>query len=194
MLNIVLFGAPGAGKGTQAEMLLKKYDLVHLSTGDMLRGEIARGSERGKVVQQLIDRGQFAPDRMVVEMVEEKIQRHKSAQGFIFDGFPRTIPQAEMLDRMLSENGLHIHTMMALDAPEDELVQRLLSRGKVSGRTDDQNEGVIRDRIVVYNEKTAPLIDYYQQQGKHTSVKGVGGVEEIFDRLCATIDKIMVSC
>ncbi len=190
MLNIVLFGAPGAGKGTQAEMLLKKYDLVHLSTGDMLRAEIARGTERGKLAKQLIDKGLFVPDRMVVEMIEEKIWANKSAKGFIFDGFPRTIPQAEMLDRMLAENGLEIHAMMALDAPEDELVKRLLNRGKVSGRPDDQDESIIRDRIVVYNEKTAPLIDFYKTQGKHKPVKGVGTIEEIFNNLCAIVDRV----
>ncbi len=192
MLNIVLFGAPGAGKGTQAELLLKKYDLVHLSTGDMLRGEIARGTERGKIAQQLIDKGQFVPDRMVVEMVEEKIWANKSAKGFIFDGFPRTIPQAEMLDRMLAENGLHVRLMMTLDAPEDELVKRLLSRGKVSGRPDDQDESIIRNRIVVYHEKTEPLIDYYKSQSKHVPTKGIGSIEEIFNNLCAVIDKVAV--
>jgi len=190
MLNIILFGAPGAGKGTQAEMLLKKYKLVHLSTGDMLRSEIAHGTERGKLAKQLIDKGSLVPDHMVVEMIEEKIQQNKSAKGFIFDGFPRTTPQAEMLDRMLAENGLHIHTMAALDVPENELVRRLLNRGKISGRADDQNESIIRDRIVVYNEKTAPLIDYYKAQGKYASIDGTIGIENVFGELCAIINKI----
>ncbi len=175
-------------------MLLKKYGLVHLSTGDMLRSEIARNTERGRVAQQLIDRGQFVSDRMVVEMVEEEIQRHKFAKGFIFDGFPRTIPQAEMLDRMLNKNGLSIDLMVALDAPEDELVQRLLSRGKVSGRADDQDERIIRDRIEVYNEKTTPLIHYYERQGKHVSVNGTGGIDDVFGELCTIMDEVMINC
>jgi adenylate kinase len=190
VLNIVLFGAPGAGKGTQAEKLVQKYGLVHLSTGDMLRSEIARGTERGKQAQQLIDKGNFVPDSMVVEMIEEKIGQNKAAKGFIFDGFPRTIPQAEMLDRMLAEHGLPIHIMITLDAPEDLLVERLLNRGKVSGRADDQNEGVVRDRIAVYHEKTEPLIDYYKAQGKHAPTNGVGSINEIFGHLTEIIDKI----
>jgi adenylate kinase len=192
MLNIVLFGAPGAGKGTQAELLLKKYALIHLSTGDMLRSEISRDTERGKLAKQLIDKGNLVPDSMVVEMIEEKIRQNKSAKGFIFDGFPRTIPQAEMLDRMLTENGLHIHLVAALDNPEDELVRRLLNRGKIPGRADDQNESIIRDRIAVYHEKTAPLIGYYKAQGKYVSVDGTIGIENVFNELCAIIDRIKI--
>ena len=192
MLNIILFGAPGAGKGTQAALLLKKYELVHLSTGDMLRSEIARNTARGKLAKQLIDKGSLVPDRVVVEMIEEKIRQNKSAKGFIFDGFPRTIPQAEMLDRMLTENGLHIHLVAALDNPEDELVRRLLNRGKISGRADDQNESIIRDRIAVYHEKTAPLIGYYKAQKKYVSVDGTIGIENVFNELCAIIDKVKI--
>ncbi|MDR2814675.1 MAG: adenylate kinase [Prevotellaceae bacterium] len=190
MLNIVLFGAPGAGKGTQAAKLVEKYNLVHLSTGDMLRDEIARCTRHGIIAQQLINRGQLAPDSMVVEMIAERIKAHKGAKGFIFDGFPRTIPQAEMLDNMLPEHGLRVTGMIALNAPEDELVHRLLCRGKCSGRADDQNEEVIRNRIAVYHEKTAPLIEYYAAQGKHVSTKGVGSIEEIFLNLCSAIDKL----
>jgi adenylate kinase len=189
MLNIVLFGAPGAGKGTQAAKLVEKYKLVHLSTGDMLRDEIARCTQRGIIAKQLINNGQLVPDSMVVEMIAEKIVAHKASEGFIFDGFPRTIPQAEMLDSMLPEHGLSVTGMVALNAPEDELVRRLLCRGKCSGRADDQNEEIIRNRIAVYNEKTAPLIEYYAAQGKHVSTKGVGSVEEIFLNLCSAIDK-----
>ncbi|MDR3367428.1 MAG: adenylate kinase [Prevotellaceae bacterium] len=195
MLNIVLFGAPGAGKGTQAAKLVEKYNLVHLSTGDMLRDEIARCTQHGVIAKQLINNGQLVPDSMVVAMIAEKIKAHKASEGFIFDGFPRTIPQAEMLDGMLPEHGLHVTGMIALSAPEDELVHRLLCRGKCSGRADDQNEEVIRKRIAVYHEKTAPLIEYYAAQGKHLSTKGVGNIDEIFLNLCAAIEKFrQLSC
>ncbi|MDR0688033.1 MAG: adenylate kinase [Prevotellaceae bacterium] len=189
MLNIVLLGAPGAGKGTQAARLVEKYKLVHLSTGDMLRDEIARCSKHGIIAKQLINSGQLVPDSMVASMIAEKIKAHRASNGFIFDGFPRTIPQAEMLDSMLPEHGLCVTGMVALSAPEDELVRRLLSRGKCSGRADDQNEEIIRNRIAVYHEKTAPLVGYYAAQGKHVSAKGVGSVEEIFLTLCSAIDK-----
>jgi len=190
MLNIVLFGAPGAGKGTQADLLVKKYALIHLSTGDMLRSEIATGTERGKQAKRLIDKGSLVPDQMVMEMIEEKMEQNKSAKGFIFDGFPRTIPQAEILDRMLTEKGLQIHLMAELDNPEEELVRRLLNRGKISGRADDQNAGIIRSRIAVYHKKTEPLIGYYKAQGKHAAVDGTIGIENVFNSLCAIIDKI----
>jgi adenylate kinase len=189
MLNIVLFGAPGAGKGTQAAKLVEKYHLVHLSTGDMLRSEIARSTERGIIAKQLIDNGNLAPDSMVVAMIEEKIKEHTSPEGFIFDGFPRTVPQAKMLDSMLLEHGLSVAGMVALSAPENELLHRLLVRGKLSGRADDQNEEVIRNRITVYHEKTAPLVDYYAKQGKHVSTKGTGSIEEIFLNLCTAIER-----
>lgn len=190
MLNIVLFGAPGAGKGTQAAKLVEKYKLVHLSTGEMLRDEIARCTRHGVIARQLIDSGHLAPDSMVVEMIAEKIKAHRAAAGFIFDGFPRTVPQAEMLDSLLPEHGLRVTGMVALTAPEDELVHRLLCRGKCSGRADDRNEEIIRNRIAVYHEKTAPLIEYYAAQGKHLSTKGVGSVEEIFHNLCSAIEKL----
>ncbi|MDR3329137.1 MAG: adenylate kinase [Prevotellaceae bacterium] len=187
MLNIVLFGAPGAGKGTQADKLVEKYDLVHLSTGDMLRSEVARQSARSAAIKQLIDKGQLVPDSMVAEMVAEKIGEHRHSNGIIFDGFPRTIPQAEMLDAMLAEQGLHVCGMVALNAPEDELVRRLLERGKYSGRDDDRDDDVVRRRIAVYHEKTAPLMDYYKAQAKYLPVVGVGGIDEIFANLCAAI-------
>ncbi|MDR3297728.1 MAG: adenylate kinase [Prevotellaceae bacterium] len=187
-MNIVLFGAPGAGKGTQAAMLVKKYKLVHLSTGDMLRSEIARNTPLGKVAQQLIDRGQLVSDSVVCQLIAEQVAQHKQAEGFIFDGFPRTIAQAEMLDCTLREHHLHVDALLALDTPEDELVRRLLERGKLSGRTDDQDECVIRNRIVVYHEKTAPLVAHYKAQGKHVAVNGVGDVDKIFVQLCEAID------
>ncbi|MDR1023653.1 MAG: adenylate kinase [Prevotellaceae bacterium] len=189
MLNIVLFGAPGAGKGTQAAKLVEKYHLVHLSTGDMLRSEIARNTERGIIAKQLIGNGNFVPDSIVVAMIEERIKEHTSPEGFIFDGFPRTVPQAEILDSMLLEHSLSVAGMVALSVPENELVRRLLVRGKLSNRADDQNEEIIRNRISVYHEKTAPLVDYYANQGKHVSTKGTGSIEEIFLNLCTAIEK-----
>ncbi|MDR0413951.1 MAG: adenylate kinase [Prevotellaceae bacterium] len=190
MLNIVLFGAPGAGKGTQAAKLIERYNLVHLSTGDMLRREIARGTERGDIAKRLINNGNLAPDNIVMAMIEEKVKEHASSEGFIFDGFPRTIPQAEMLDAMLLEHDLNVTGMIALNVPEDELVRRLLERGKLSGRADDQNEEIIRNRITVYHEKTAPLLSYYAEKGKHVPTKGTGNVDEIFFNLCAAIEQL----
>jgi adenylate kinase len=187
-MNIVLFGAPGAGKGTQASKLVQKYKLIHLSTGDMLRSEIARNTPLGKVAQQLINKGQLVPDSMVCQLIAEQVAQHTQAEGFIFDGFPRTIAQAEMLDDTLREHQLHVDVLLALDTPEDELVRRLLERGKLSGRADDQDEEIIRNRIIVYHEKTAPLVAHYKAQGKHVGVDGVGDVDKIFGELCAAID------
>jgi adenylate kinase len=187
-MNIVLFGAPGAGKGTQASKLVQKYKLIHLSTGDMLRSEIARNTPLGKVAQQLINKGQLVPDSTVCQLIAEQVAQHTQSTGFIFDGFPRTIAQAEMLDNTLRQHQLHVDVLLALDTPEDELVRRLLERGKQSGRADDQNEEIIRNRIVVYHEKTAPLIAHYKAQGKHVGVDGVGNVDKIFSELCAAID------
>ncbi|MGL4363756.1 MAG: adenylate kinase [Bacteroidales bacterium] len=190
MLNLILFGAPGAGKGTQAEMLTKKYNFIHLSTGEMLRTEIAQGTPRGIAAKALMDQGEFVPDNTVLEMVAEQIQTNPNAEGFIFDGFPRTTPQAEMLDKVLAYNGTSITAMIALDAPEDELVKRLLSRGKISGRSDDQDESIIRNRIQVYNQKTQPLIGYYNAQKKYVNIKGIGEINIIFNNLCTAIDQL----
>ncbi|MGL4956709.1 MAG: adenylate kinase [Bacteroidales bacterium] len=190
MLNLILFGAPGAGKGTQAEMLAKKYNFIHLSTGEVLRAEIAQGTPRGIAAKALMDKGEFVSDETMLEMVEEKVKANSTARGFIFDGFPRTIPQAEMLDKMLGNNNLSITATIALDANEDELVARLLLRGKTSGRSDDQNESVIRNRLQVYNQKTQPLIGYYNAQKKYISINGIGEIQSIFDELCSAIDKL----
>lgn len=179
MLNLVLFGPPGAGKGTQSTMLVEKYKLIHLSTGDLLRGEIAAGTELGLEAKKLMDQGVLVPDAVVIGMIRSKLQQNPNASGFIFDGFPRTVAQAEALDQLLDESGTSISGMLALVVEEEELVSRLLNRGKDSGRSDDQNEDIIRNRIKEYNSKTAPLADFYNNQGKFTAIKGIGKIEEI---------------
>src|SRR6476661_8473026 len=160
MLNIVLFGPPGAGKGTQSEKLINTFQLIHLSTGDILRAEVAAKTALGIEAKKLMDRGFLVPDEVVIAMIENKIDARPDAKGFIFDGFPRTTNQAEALDKMLLEKGTSITMMVALEVEDDELVRRLLERGKISGRADDQNEAIIRNRIVEYNKKTAPLKEY----------------------------------
>ena len=188
MLNIVLFGPPGAGKGTQSEKLIDKYELVHLSTGDILRGEIAAGTALGLEAKKLMDAGSLVPDEVVIGMISSKLDQNKNAKGFIFDGFPRTAAQAETLDKLLKDKNTSITKMLALEVSNDELTKRLLIRGKNSGRADDQNEDIIRNRINEYNNKTAPLKNYYSAQGKFQSIQGIGTVDEIFENLCKNID------
>ena len=183
MLNIVLFGPPGAGKGTQSELMREKFSLIHLSTGDILRSEISNGTALGMEAKKLMDAGQLVPDSVVIGMIRHKLEHHKDAMGFIFDGFPRTEAQAVSLDQLLSELGDSITTMISLEVPEQELIQRLLERGKSSGRSDDQNEEVIKDRLNVYNKQTAVLKNYYQKQGKLQAIKGIGTIEEVFGRI-----------
>ncbi|WP_121812701.1 adenylate kinase [Mucilaginibacter kameinonensis] len=180
MLNLVLFGPPGAGKGTQSKKLIEKYDLIHLSTGDLLRGEIAQGTELGLEAKKLMDDGKLVPDAVVIGMISNKLDANKDAKGFIFDGFPRTVAQAEALDQLLESKESAISGMIALEVGDDELERRLLERGKESGRPDDANPEVIRKRIKEYNDKTAPVAGFYQQQHKFTSINGVGSVNEIF--------------
>ncbi|MBX3164371.1 MAG: adenylate kinase [Bacteroidetes bacterium] len=187
MLNIVLFGPPGAGKGTQSENLINKYNLVHLSTGDILRSEIARGTELGKQAKAVMDRGELVGDNIVIGMIESKLDENPYTKGFIFDGFPRTAAQAVALDDLLQKKGTGISGMLALEVDNEELVKRLLLRGKDSGRADDQNEDIIRNRIKEYNNKTLPLKNYYSEQGKFHSIKGIGSIDEIFKSL---IDRI----
>jgi adenylate kinase len=193
MLNIVLFGPPGAGKGTQSEKLIAKYQLVHLSTGDILRSEIANGTRLGLEAKHIMDQGLLVPDEVVIGMIESKVDANKGGNGFIFDGFPRTTAQAEALDKLLKAKGTAITMMLALEVDDEELIKRLLNRGKDSGRADDQNRDIIQKRITEYNNKTAPLKNYYSGQNKYYGIKGVGTIDEIFDALSKVIDKQKVS-
>ncbi|RRB04050.1 adenylate kinase [Larkinella rosea] len=188
MLNLVLFGPPGAGKGTQSEKLIAQYQLVHLSTGDLLRSEIREGTELGLRAKMLMDQGILVPDEVVIGMIENKLTENRSAAGFIFDGFPRTVPQAEALDALLAHHNTEIRVMVALVVDEDELTKRLLIRGQSSGRPDDQNEELIHRRIKEYNDKTAPVAIYYESQGKFKAIGGIGNIEEIFQAICEKIE------
>lgn len=188
MLNIVLFGPPGAGKGTQSEKLISKYQLVHLSTGDILRSEIAASTALGIEAKKLMDAGLLVPDDVVIGMISSKLDQNKEAKGFIFDGFPRTTAQAEALDKLLLQKNKAISMMLALEVNDEELTKRLLMRGKASGRADDQNEDIIRNRIKEYNNKTAPLKNFYSKQNKFYSVNGIGSINEIFEGLCERIN------
>ena len=188
MLNLVLFGPPGAGKGTQSEKLINKYSLVHLSTGDILRSEIANQTVLGLEAKKLMDQGLLVPDEVVIGMIDSKLDGNKEAAGFIFDGFPRTSAQAEALDGLLQEKGTSVNMMIALEVDNEELTKRLLLRGKDSGRADDQDESIIRNRINVYNKQTAPLKEYYSAQDKFYAVDGIGTIDDIFGRICDTVE------
>lgn len=190
MTNLVLFGKPGAGKGTQAAFLKDKYNLVHISTGDIFRHNIKNETKLGKLAQSYMDKGDLVPDEVTIQMLQEEVEKNPNAEGFIFDGFPRTIAQAEALDAFLESKGMRIHGTLALEADDEVLIKRLVERGKVSGRTDDQDEEKIRNRFTEYNEKTAPLITFYQTQGKYHTINGIGTIEEITTRLSETIDKL----
>jgi len=190
MTNLVLFGKPGAGKGTQAAFLKDKYNLVHISTGDIFRYNIKNQTKLGKLAQSYMDKGDLVPDEVTIQMLQEEVEKNPNAEGFIFDGFPRTIAQAEALDAFLESKGMRIHGTLALEADDEVLIKRLVERGKVSGRTDDQDEEKIRNRFTEYNEKTAPLITFYQTQGKYHTINGIGTIEEITTRLSETINKI----
>ncbi len=188
MLNLVLFGPPGAGKGTQSENLIKKYGLVHLSTGDLLRSEVKAGSDLGIQAKKLMDAGSLVPDEIVIGIIEKRLEGNTKASGFIFDGFPRTTAQAEALDKLLIAHKTEISLMLALEVADEELVKRLLERGKDSGRADDANEEVIKNRLEVYKKDTSVLKQYYTKQGKFESVDGKGEIEEVFGRLCQKIE------
>ena len=190
MLNLVLFGPPGAGKGTQSNLLIEKYNLVHLSTGDILRGEITAGTALGMEAKTLMDRGDLVPDEVVIGMISSKLDNNPSANGFIFDGFPRTSAQAEALDNLLEEKRTSISAMISLKVEVEELIKRLLSRGKNSGRADDQDESIIANRINEYNNKTAPLKEYYSAQNKLSEIEGNGTVEDIAEKLNDVIDTL----
>lgn len=189
MLNIVLFGPPGAGKGTQSEKLINKYDLIHLSTGDIFRANIKGQTELGNLAKSYMDQGQLVPDAVTIRMLEAEVLKNRDAKGFIFDGFPRTQAQAIALDALLAGIGTRITLMLALEVEEGELKKRLLMRGQSSGRADDQNPEVIQNRIDVYNRETAPVKEYYTSQGKYEGVYGIGEIEEIFGDLCSIINK-----
>ena len=189
MLNIVLFGPPGAGKGTQSEKLIAAYQLVHLSTGDILRAEIAAGTALGAEAKKLMDEGVLVPDEIVIDMISSKLDQNRNAKGFIFDGFPRTTKQAKALDELLADKNTSLTKIISLKVSDEELMDRLLQRGRESGRMDDQNEDIIQNRIQEYNSKTAPLEDYYEQQGKLEEVDGIGDINEIFYSISKVIDK-----
>lgn len=191
MFNLILFGPPGSGKGTQSEKLVEKYGLIHLSTGNLLREEIANQTPLGLEAKKFMDKGQLVPDEVVIGMIDSSLDHHKDAPGFLFDGFPRTVAQAQALDKLLSLKKTEIALMQALEVSEEELVKRLLNRGKTSGRSDDTDEAVIRKRLTVYESETAPVAEHYKKIRKFQSIKGEGTVDEIFDALSQAIDKRM---
>ena len=189
MFNIILFGPPGSGKGTQSEKLIERYGLKHLSTGDLLRAEIANKTPLGLEAKSLIDKGQLVPDEVVIGMIDSAIEANAGVNGFLFDGFPRTVAQAEALDKLLSFKKSVIGVMIALQVPEEELIARMLNRAKTSGRSDDADENVLRNRQAVYRRDTLPVADHYRKADKVEEVYGLGTVEEIFERLTQVIDK-----
>ncbi len=191
MNHLVLFGPPGAGKGTQAQSLVAKFGFLHISTGDLLRAEMAARSKLGLEAKKFMDAGELVPDQIVIGMIANKLQEMSSVPGVIYDGFPRTIAQAEALDTMLGNRKERINGLLSLEVPHDELVKRLLLRGESSGRTDDADLATIENRISVYNQKTQPLIDFYIHQKKYHAVPGVGGIEEITGRLVTVVLEIM---
>ena len=189
MLNIVIFGAPGSGKGTQSERIVEKYGINHISTGDVLRAEIKNGTELGKTAKGYINQGQLIPDELMIDILASVFDSFKDSKGVIFDGFPRTIAQAEALKKMLAERGQDVSVMVDLDVPEEELMVRLIKRGKDSGRADD-NEETIKKRLHVYHSQTAPLIDWYKNEKKYQHINGLGTMEGIFAEICEAVDKL----
>ncbi len=189
MLNIVIFGAPGSGKGTQSERIVAKYGISHISTGDVLRAEIKGGTELGKVAQSYIDKGQLLPDELIIDILAGKLDGLKDSNGVIFDGFPRTIAQAEALKKMLAQRNQQVSVMLDLDVPEEELMTRLIKRGQESGRADD-NEETIKKRLVVYHSQTAPLIDWYKQEGLYAHINGSGNLDDITAEICQAVDAV----
>lgn len=189
MLNLVLFGPPGAGKGTQAAFLAETFNLTHISTGDLLREEIAARTPLGLEAKELISAGNLVSDSIVIGMIESKLEEERGVAGFIFDGFPRTVPQAIALDELLAKYTWRVTVMLSLEVEKEELIKRLLLRGETSGRADDLDVATIENRINIYNEKTAPIIDYYRQQGKHQPIHGVGTIKDIADNLKKTVEE-----
>lgn len=189
MMNIILFGPPGSGKGTQAVNLVEKYNLLHISTGDLFRYEMGNDTELGVLAKSYISKGELVPDDVTIGMLKNKVEANPDVEGYIFDGFPRNIYQSEALDRILEEKGQTVNALLQLDVDDEEIVKRILNRGKTSGRSDDNDENIIRNRISVYNEETAPVFNYYDKIGKSTRINGIGSLEEIFGRLSTTIDE-----
>ena len=189
MLNIVIFGAPGSGKGTQSERIVEKYGINHISTGDVLRAEIKNGTELGKTAKGYIDQGQLIPDELMIDILASVFDSFKDSKGVIFDGFPRTIAQAEALKKMLAERGQDVSVMLDLEVPEDELMVRLIKRGKDSGRADDNDE-TIKKRLHVYHSQTSPLIDWYKNEKKYQHINGLGTMDGIFADICEAVDKL----
>jgi adenylate kinase len=191
MVNFLIFGPPGSGKGTQSVRLAEKFNLLHLSTGDMLRAEITAGSELGKKMSLIMSKGELVPDEVVIEMIAYKIDNSKGSAGFLFDGFPRTVAQTVSLEKMLNERGMKIDRMLVLDVDHDELVKRLIARAELSGRADDKDPAVIENRIDVYKDKTEPIINYCNQKGLYQPVNGMGTIDEIFVRLSDYMKKLV---
>jgi adenylate kinase len=190
MINLILFGPPGSGKGTQAARLVERYQLVHISTGDLFRYEMSNNTPLGLAAKDYMAKGELVPDSVVIGMLRNKVEAHADASGFIFDGFPRTIPQAQALDALLTEKGTAVSGLIALHVDDEEIVQRIKLRGASSGRADDTDEGIIRNRISVYKNETSPVFDYYAETGKSHSINGIGSIEDIFGRLSEAIDQL----
>jgi adenylate kinase len=193
MFNLILFGPPGSGKGTQSEKIVEKFDLIHLSTGNLLRQEISDKTPLGLEAKNFMDKGQLVPDEVVIGMIDSCLEKHADAKGFLFDGFPRTVAQAEALDKLLALKKTGICKVLALDVDEEELTKRLVKRGETSGRSDDTNEDVIRKRFTEYRSFTEPVAAYYKEHGKLETIKGVGTVEEIFKSLSSCIETEMAA-
>ncbi len=190
MLNLILFGPPGSGKGTQAAKLVEKYGLVHVSTGDLFRYEMSNDTELGIKAKEYMSRGELVPDEVTVGMLKNRVDQESDPKGFIFDGFPRTTPQAEALDHLLEDRGTSVTGLIAMEVDDQEIIDRILNRGKTSGRPDDNDTDIIRNRIDVYRAETTPVFDYYSAKGRAKTVSGIGSIDEIFDRLCSEIDSI----
>lgn len=191
MLNIVIFGAPGSGKGTQSDKIIEHYNLFHISTGDVLRDNIRRGTELGQIAKGYIDQGQLVPDELIIDLLAQVLDENKEnvKEGVIFDGFPRTIPQAEALEHLLADRGTQINAVVGLEVPEEELIRRILLRGQMSGRSDD-NEDTARKRLETYHNQTSPLKAYYQEQGKYCAINGLGTIDGIFDLIKESLDNL----
>jgi adenylate kinase len=190
MINLILFGPPGSGKGTQAAKIIEKYALVHISTGDLFRYEMSNDTPLGQQAKAYMAKGELVPDTVTIGMLRNKVEAHPDAKGFIFDGFPRTIPQAQALDTLLAEKDAAISALIALEVPDEEIVERIKKRGITSGRTDDTNETIVRNRISVYKSETTPVFDFYARQEKSHSINGIGEIDEIFELISKAIDAL----